>query len=204
MSNNKNLSKTIHKVFISTMVAIATLAAPQATASAQQLYTPQQLSSQFSIPTPQELAQQFGIQLPNSSSNQTPAPAPAPAPAPHIATAQEILNDTNAARAQHGLPPVAYSPELTTIAQDWANRVRNDGYISHRPQFWTHYPAYIKPGGENVLQAWTDYTSPQLVKLWMDSPGHRANILDPKAKSVGIGVAVAADGKLYSVQNFGR
>ncbi|WP_256380908.1 CAP domain-containing protein [Corynebacterium sp. HMSC066C02] len=38
----------------------------------------------------------------------------------------------------------------------------------------------------------------------MDSPGHRKNLLDPRAKSVGIGMAVAADGKLYAVQNFGR
>ncbi|MCZ9297174.1 CAP domain-containing protein [Corynebacterium yonathiae] len=40
--------------------------------------------------------------------------------------------------------------------------------------------------------------------MWADSPGHRKNLLDPQAKSVGIGVAKDKDGKLFAVQNFGR
>ena len=76
--------------------------------------------------------------------------------------------------------------------------------LYHRPQYWTAYPKHIRPGGENILQAWSDYSDEQLVQLWYDSPGHRANMLDPQAKSVGIGVAIASDGKLYAVQNYGR
>ena len=64
--------------------------------------------------------------------------------------------------------------------------------------------AGLPAGGENVLQAWSDYSDARIVQLWMDSPGHRKNLLDPRAKSVGIGMAIGADGKLYAVQNFGR
>lgn len=212
MNKNKNLSAVIRRSLITLVVAVSALVAPQATASAQNIPTPQQLSSQFNIPqphipTPEELAKQFNIPLPSMSSTSHPpspqAPAPQP-PAPHIATPQELLNDTNAARTRNGLPPVSYSPELTNLAQDWANHVRDEGRLYHRPQYWTQYPSYIPAGGENALQAWTDYNSPRLVQLWMDSPGHRKNILDPRAKTVGIGVATAADGKLYAIQNFGR
>ena len=39
---------------------------------------------------------------------------------------------------------------------------------------------------------------------WMDSPGHRANILNCQARAIGVGVAAAADGTLYWTQMFGR
>ncbi|WP_412099293.1 CAP domain-containing protein [Corynebacterium aurimucosum] len=47
-----------------------------------------------------------------------------------------------------------------------------------------------------MLQAWSYYSDARLVHLWMDSPGHRKNLLDLRTKSVGIGMAVSADGKL--------
>ena len=79
-----------------------------------------------------------------------------------------------------------------------------DGKTRHRPNYWPHYHAGLPAGGENVLQTRSDYSDARVVQLWMDSPGHRTNLLDPRAKSVGIGMAVGADGKLYAVQNFGR
>ena len=76
--------------------------------------------------------------------------------------------------------------------------------LSHRPQHWNYYPSNIPAGGENVLQAWSDYSDAQLVKLWYESPGHRKIMLDPRAKTIGVDVAVNSQGKLYAVQNYGR
>lgn len=121
-----------------------------------------------------------------------------------VARYEAILHYTNAIRVSHGLRPVAHNRELDRIAQDWANRMRDENNLHHRPQHWNAYPAHIPAGGENILQAWDDYSSYQLVKLWYESPGHRKILLDPKAKTLGLGVATQPNGKLYAVQDFGR
>lgn len=121
-----------------------------------------------------------------------------------VARHEAILHYTNAIRASHGLRPVAHNRELDRIAQDWANRMRDENNLYHRPQHWNAYPAHIPAGGENILQAWDDYSSYQLVKLWYESPGHRKILLDPKAKTLGLGVATQPNGRLYAVQDFGR
>lgn len=122
----------------------------------------------------------------------------------HTVRTQAILQYTNAIRMANGLSPVVKNPALDGIAQDWADHLVRVGELNHRPKHWESYPASVPAGGENVLQAWDDYSSYELVKMWFDSPGHREILLDPRAKSLGVGVAVGSDGKLFAVQNFGR
>ena len=133
---------------------------------------------------------QFSSQLSSGSSFATPQAKPPakPSPAPQGVTrnpqrAQNILNETNSYRASHGVAPVRTSPELTNIAQNWADHLATTENLEHRPQHWNAYPSYIPAGGENVLQAWYDYSDPQLVKLFADSPGHNKIMLDPRAKT---------------------
>ena len=115
----------------------------------------------------------------------------------------QIVSETNKLRAQHGLAPVKRDGNLDKVAQDWANHLAQIDELNHRPQFWTKYPAYLNRGGsENILQAWKDYSAHDLVQIWYKSPGHRANMLNPKAKTLGVGLKVRGDGKLYAVQNF--
>ena len=121
-----------------------------------------------------------------------------------VARYEAILHYTNAIRISHGLRPVTHNRELDRIAQDWANRMRDENNLHHRPQHWNTYPAHIPAGGENILQAWDDYSNYQLVKLWYESPGHCKILLDPDARSLGIGIATQPNGKLYAVQDFGR
>ena len=135
------------------------------------------------------------------------APAPSPAPQGVVQNpqrAQNIVNETNAYRTSHGAAPVSTSPELTNIAQDWADHLATTENLEHRPQHWNVYPSYIPAGGENVLQAWYDYSDPQLVKLFADSPSHNEIMLHARAKSVGIGVSTAPSGKIFVVENYGR
>ena len=115
----------------------------------------------------------------------------------------QIISETNKLRAQHGLAPVKRDGNLDKVAQNWANHLAQIDELNHRPQFWTKYPAYLNRGGsENILQAWKDYSAHDLVQIWYNSPGHRANMLSPKAKTLGVGLKVRSDGKLYAVQNF--
>ena len=161
----------------------------------------------------------FSSQIPNLSSGfkaptiPTPAPKPAPKPAPapkhRGATPQPqrvngIVNQTNAHRAAHGLAPVRNDVALNGVAQDWANHLATTENLEHRPQHWNAYPSHIPAGGENVLQGWDDDSDVEVIQLFAGSPGHNKIMLDPQAKSLGVGVAVAPSGKLFVVQNFGR
>lgn len=123
---------------------------------------------------------------------------------PNAVRAESIYIYTNGVRIVNGRKPVRRSPALNHLSQDWADHLAQEGELQHRPNHWEYYPSSIPAGGENVLQAWDDYSNARLVKMWADSPGHRKNLLDPDAKSVGIGVAKDKDGKLFVVQNFGR
>ena len=146
-----------------------------------------------------------GVKLPVPSASQPVAPAAAAQPiAPASNRIQSIINHTNSYRKAHGLRPVRSNGALNSLAQDWANQLVRADKLSHRPQHWNYYPANIPAGGENVLQAWSDYSDALLVKLWYESPGHRKIMLDPRAKTIGVGVAINSEGKLYAVQNYGR
>lgn len=121
-----------------------------------------------------------------------------------VARYEAILHYTNAIRISHGLRPVTHNPTLDKIASEWAHKMAHENNLYHRPNHWEAYPPGQRAGGENILQAWDDYSSYQLVKLWYESPGHRKILLDPDARSLGIGVATQPNGKLYAVQDFGR
>jgi uncharacterized protein YkwD len=55
--------------------------------------------------------------------------------------------------------------------------------------------------GENI--AWGYRTPDAVMTAWMNSSGHKANILNCKAKSIGVGLARKADGTPYWTQEFG-
>lgn len=115
----------------------------------------------------------------------------------------QIVSETNKLRAQHGLAPVKRDGNLDKVSQNWANHLAQIDELNHRPHFIDKYPSYLNRGGsENILQAWDKYSAHDLVQIWYNSPGHRANMLSPKAKSLGVGIATRHDGKLYAVQNF--
>jgi uncharacterized protein YkwD len=56
--------------------------------------------------------------------------------------------------------------------------------------------------GENVAVGYPDVA--QVIEAWLASAGHRANLLDPGYRHVGVASAVSADGRVYWVQVFGR
>ena len=57
--------------------------------------------------------------------------------------------------------------------------------------------------GENLLSAPAGYIALQMEASWMNSPGHRANILDPAFSVAGVGIATAADGTIWVAVEFG-
>jgi uncharacterized protein YkwD len=140
------------------------------------------------------------------------APMPALAGAgPDNAAAQtaRVLELTNAERARAGLPPLALSTQLTEAAQQYSDVLATDACFAHTcgpvPEMtqrdaqagYTGWTAL----GENIAAG---YPSPEaVVSGWMASPGHRANILNPDYRELGVGLSSGGKYGAYWTQEFG-
>lgn len=108
-------------------------------------------------------------------------PAPPSAEEGELSEVERLVVElTNQERIKRGLPPLEVSENLLTLSRHKsANmaRLRNlDHGVSPRPQ-----------GGENI--AWNQRTAQEVVRSWMNSSGHRANILSRRYSKIGVGVA---------------
>ena len=118
---------------------------------------------------------------------------------------QYLLAAANEARANQGLSPLRFDPVLAEASAVHAREMANHDAISHQfdgePELATRAAnagVHFSEIAENVGEA---PTSPIIHDLWMHSPGHRANLLDPNIDSIGIAV-VSRDNQLYAVEDF--
>jgi uncharacterized protein YkwD len=118
---------------------------------------------------------------------------------------QYLLAAANEARANQGLPPVRLDPVLTEASAFHAHEMADHADISHQfdgePELATrgaNAGAHFSLISENVGEA---PTSVIIHDLWMHSPGHRANLLDPNVDSIGIAI-VTRNNQLYAVEDF--
>ncbi|MFD8863228.1 CAP domain-containing protein [Streptomyces sp. NPDC059590] len=121
------------------------------------------------------------------------------------ATVREL---TNAERAAAGLPPLAADPDLTVAAQRHSeDMVARDFYSHTDPEGGQPWDRAAAAGcrhrgiGENI--ACGQRTPAEVVRGWMNSPGHRANILKPEFSHIGIGYATGSRAGTYWTQLFG-
>lgn len=122
-----------------------------------------------------------------------------------IAFAGEIFRLTNVERANAGLSELTETSELTQIAMIRANEIV--GSFSHtRPDGRSCFTVFGDNGvsyrraGENI--AYGQRTPADLMQAWMNSAGHRANILKEEYNHLGVGVVANGSGRLYFVQSF--
>lgn len=144
-----------------------------------------------------------------------PAPAPTPPPLPAASThdrfAREVVDRTNAERAAVGVAPLTAIPKLALAASFHAEDQKN---VECRSGILTHTGSDGSKGVDRILRTglnisrWAEniacgHISPeQVVRGWMNSPGHRANILDARLTHIGVAIASSDSGRLYWVQNF--
>ncbi|PTX46417.1 MULTISPECIES: CAP domain-containing protein [Gemmobacter] len=126
-----------------------------------------------------------------------PAPASASCPRPQGATADEarILAQVNALRAARGLGRLKPSSRLRQVAQAHACDNAARGSYSHTGsdgatlQTRLHRYGYApRRASENTGYGF-DEAPDRLVAFWMNSPGHRANLLDPRVTEAALGLA---------------
>ncbi|GIF67151.1 hypothetical protein Ais01nite_51860 [Asanoa ishikariensis] len=119
----------------------------------------------------------------------------------------KVVAETNKQRAMNGCGAVTVNAKLTKAAQlhsvDQAqhNTMSHDGSNGSSPWDRSKAAGYNNAIGENVAMGYRDAAS--VMDGWMNSPGHRANILNCDAKAIGVGLAKASDGSPYWTQMFG-
>jgi uncharacterized protein YkwD len=108
-------------------------------------------------------------------------------------TADSILAGMNEYRAKHLLEPLRSELRLTSAAEDRMRDMEDLGYWGHQspegrsPFFWVRYRSYrFTMVGENLARGYE--TASVLMDSWMDSPGHRDNILEVQYRDVGIAI----------------
>lgn len=122
--------------------------------------------------------------------------------------AAEVVSLTNAHRASHGLRPLADDPRLTAAAQAYSEDMAVRRFYSHTSpegtQPWDRARAAGSTHlgiGENI--ACGQRSPAEVVQGWMDSPGHRANILKPDFTHIGVGFQGGGTAGTYWTQLFG-
>ncbi len=145
---------------------------------------------------------------PSSAAPARPDPEDEPAsPRPRVASGpvDGVVEATNAERDAAGCDDLRVDLRLAAAAQGHAEDMAEKGYFSHTGQDGREFDERIRaeghpsPGGENIAQG--QETADDVVAAWMDSPGHRRNILDCSFTSIGVGYEADGD---HWVQNFGR
>ncbi|MCR6487087.1 CAP domain-containing protein [Amycolatopsis sp. OK19-0408] len=134
------------------------------------------------------------------------APPPTTKPAARVApsTAAQVLSLVNAERADAGCKPLTEEAHLTTAAQDYSDQMSAGNFFSHTSPDGTTFDqriknaGYSKPGAENIAKGQT--SAAQVMDAWMNSEGHRANILNCSLTKLGVGFTKAGN---YWVQDFG-
>lgn len=126
-------------------------------------------------------------------------------------TVQKVLNQTNIQRENNGLSPLKYSSVLSDSATRKANDMFSNNYWAHNSPTgttpWDFFKAVnyrYSVAGENLARDFYDTES--LMNGWMNSPTHKANIINSKYQEIGIGVVNGTLGGIKTtlvVQHFG-
>jgi uncharacterized protein YkwD len=105
-------------------------------------------------------------------------------------TEVSVVEHTNSERARHGLPPLALDPSLTQTARQQAWWMTRNRTMQHG-----NFPV-----AENIAMG--QRSSGEVVSSWMNSSGHRANILNRGHRRIGVAAYTTPEGTTYWCQQF--
>ncbi|GAA0413334.1 MAG: CAP domain-containing protein [Bacillota bacterium] len=105
---------------------------------------------------------------------------------------QEVVDLTNQERAKQGLPALKVDTELSKVAREKSKDMATNGYFSHNsPNYGSPFDMMkqfgisYKTAGENIAKG--QRTPQEVVNAWMNSEGHRANIMNANFTHIGVG-----------------
>lgn len=119
----------------------------------------------------------------------------------------QVVEFVNKERANRGLSPFIYNAELSRVARFKSQDMIDKKYFSHEsPTYGSpfvmmeNFGLRFSAAGENI--AYGQQTASSVMNSWMNSAGHKANILSQSFTHIGVGVAKMANGTLYWTQMF--
>lgn len=120
---------------------------------------------------------------------------------------QEVLRLVNIERAKEGLGSLCMDSQLSKVAQLKSQDMIDNDYFAHNsPVYGTPFEMMKSHGityriaGENIAMG---HSTPQeVVNGWMNSEGHRKNIMNARFTNLGMGIAQAKSGRIYWTQMF--
>ncbi|ADP79922.1 CAP domain-containing protein [Pseudofrankia inefficax] len=134
---------------------------------------------------------------------------PATTAPPAASKTDEVVRLTNVERAKAGCGALTVDARLAASAQAHTADMAQNNYFSHTSLDGrtmvdriraTGFP--LTAVGENIAAGGT--TAAQTMDMWMNSPGHRANILNCSYTRIGVGYAEGGSYRYYWTQDFGR
>lgn len=121
----------------------------------------------------------------------------------------QVIKLVNQERTKNGLRPLAPNWELSRVARFKSEDMRDRQYFSHTsPTYGSPFTMIRNFGlsftaaGENIAAGQS--TAQQVMQGWMNSPGHRQNILNPQFTQIGVGYATGGSMRYYWTQMFIR
>jgi uncharacterized YkwD family protein len=122
---------------------------------------------------------------------------------------QQVVDLVNKERAAAGLPALKVNTKLAAVAEKKAEDMRDKNYFSHTsPTYGSPFDMMKQFGitytsaGENIAMG--QKTPEAVMNGWMNSEGHRANILNSSYTEIGVGYVTSSNGTTYWVQQFIR
>lgn len=119
----------------------------------------------------------------------------------------EVIKLVNVERAKAGLPALKTNWELSRVARYKSQDMIDKNYFSHTsPTYGSpfdmmkNFGLSYRTAGENIAMG--QRTPSEVVTAWMNSPGHRANILNASFTEIGVGLAKTSNGTPYWTQMF--
>ena len=115
----------------------------------------------------------------------------------------EVIRLVNIERQKEGLQPLKENPELSRIAKIKSQEMKDKGYFSHTsPTYGSPFDMMKSFGitytaaGENIARG--QKTPAAVVQGWMNSSGHRRNIMNPNFTEIGIGCVTGGNGPYWT------
>ena len=118
---------------------------------------------------------------------------------------RDLFNLVNRDRTRAGLPALAWDDRLGGLALEWSHQMAATRNFSHRNlgAALGELPGFTRLA-ENILVGQCGMTGAEMHQAWMNSSGHRANIMSGSYNAIGIGVVCSSDGRVWATEDFGR
>ena len=124
------------------------------------------------------------------------------------ASEQRLFDLTNQARANSGLPALRFDPRLCRAARLHSANMARYNSMSHYLDGRSHQNRTAEAGypsgtvAENIC--YSQYNPEAAINTWLNSSGHRANMLSYSYADLGVGIGYNVNGVPYYTQVFGR